>query len=234
MTTTPSTTPKPRRRWLQVSLRTMLVLVLLISVPLGWLGMKMREAREQQAAAEAIRSFGGWVEYESEQEPADDEYPSVAFRLDARFERRGPAWLCGWLGDDFFVRIIAVNGESDGVLEHAARLPHLSSLSVGPLCRKPFACYPVTDAGLKHLKESSQLRELMLNQTQVTDAGLTHLRGLHQLQHLDLSGTQVTDAGLTHFGGLTQLQYLNLSGTQITDAGIAELQKALPNCEIIR
>ena len=210
MTTSPPTTLKSRRRWLQFSLRTLLVLVLLISVPLGWLGMKMREAREQQAAAEAIRSFGGWVEYESEEEPVADDYPSVAFRLDARFERRGPAWLCGWLGDDFFVRIIAVNGESDGVLEHAARLPHLCSLSVGPLCRVYGASYPVTDAGMKHLKESSQLRELMLNQTQVTDAGLTHLRGLIQLQHLDLSGTQVTAAG------------------------VAELKGTLPKCEILR
>jgi len=211
MTTARPPTPKPPHcRWLQFSLRTLMVLVLLISVPLGWLGMKMREAREQQAAADSIRSFGGWVEYESEQEPADDEYPSVAFGLDARFERRGPAWLCGWLGDDFFVRIIAVNGESDGVLEHAARLPHLSNLRVGPLHRKPFASYPVTDAGLKHLKESSQLRELMLNQTQVTDAGLTHL------------------------SGLTGLQKLDLSSTKVTAAGCAELQKALPNCEIHR
>jgi len=188
-----------------------MVLVLLISVPLGWLGTKMREAREQQAAAEAVRSFGGHVEYESAQEPADNEYPSVAFRLDARFERRGPACLYRWIGDDFFVRIIAVNGENDDVLEHAARLAHLSSLSFGPLHRNRYVdSYPVTDAGLEHLKESSQLRTLMLNQTRVTDAGLTHLRGL------------------------TQLQYLNLSGTHVTAAGVAQLQKALPNCEIVR
>ena len=51
MTTTAPISPKPRRRWLQFSLRMLLVQVLLISVPLGWLGMKMREAREQQAAA---------------------------------------------------------------------------------------------------------------------------------------------------------------------------------------
>ncbi len=46
MTTTPPPTPKPRRRWLQFSLRTVLVLVLLISVPLGWLGMKVKQGRE--------------------------------------------------------------------------------------------------------------------------------------------------------------------------------------------
>ena len=31
---------------------------------------------------------------------------------------------------------------------------------------------------------------------------------------------------------MTKLQTLDLRGTPITDAGIAELQKALPNCEI--
>jgi len=37
-----------------------------------------------------------------------------------------------------------------------------------------------------------------------------------------------------HLKGLTKLQGLNLGNTQVTDAGVAELQKALPNCEIMR
>ena len=48
-------------------------------------------------------------------------------------------------------------------------------------------------------------------------------------------GTQITDAGLVQLKGLTKLQSLDLSGCEnITDTGIAELQKALPNCEISR
>ena len=47
--------------------------------------------------------------------------------------------------------------------------------------------------------------------------------------------SQITDAGLVHLKRLTKLQGLNLYGCQIiTDSGVAELQKALPNCEIIR
>ena len=51
---------------------------------------------------------------------------------------------------------------------------------------------------------------------------------------VDLDSTPVTDAGLAHLAGLTALESLRLSNTQVTDAGVAELQKALPNCEISR
>jgi len=46
--------------------------------------------------------------------------------------------------------------------------------------------------------------------------------------------TQVTDAWLVHLAGLTNLKGLDLRFTQVTDAGLAELEKALPNCDISR
>ncbi len=46
-------------------------------------------------------------------------------------------------------------------------------------------------------------------------------------------GPKSTDAGLVHLKGLTNLYLLVLYGTRITDAGVAELQKALPDCEIL-
>ncbi len=49
MTTAPTTTRKPRRRWLQFSLRTLLVLMLVTSVPLGRLTYKLKQTREQRA-----------------------------------------------------------------------------------------------------------------------------------------------------------------------------------------
>ena len=62
----------------------------------------------------------------------------------------GPAWLREWLGVDAFVNVVGV---------------FLQNLAV-------------TDAGLEHLKELTQLQELFLGDTQVTDAGLEHLKGL--------------------------------------------------------
>jgi len=51
---------------------------------------------------------------------------------------------------------------------------------------------------------------------------------------LDLTDTGVTDNGLEDLKGLAQLQLLRLDGTKVTDAGVANLQQALPHCDITR
>ncbi|MEK6234406.1 MAG: hypothetical protein N2C14_06820 [Planctomycetales bacterium] len=52
-------------------------------------------------------------------------------------------------------------------------------------------------------------------------------------QHLQLTANiHVTDADLVHLRELKQLKTLAIAFTQVTDEGVAELQKALPNCEI--
>ncbi len=55
--------PKPRRRWLQFRLRTLLLLVLVLC---GWLAWMRYEAREQREAVEWVREMGGSVTYDYE------------------------------------------------------------------------------------------------------------------------------------------------------------------------
>ena len=54
MTTAPTTTPKPRRRWLQFSLRTLMVVVLLVALPLGWIGILLERSREQERVLDTL------------------------------------------------------------------------------------------------------------------------------------------------------------------------------------
>ena len=61
---------------------------------------------------------------------------------------------------------------------------------------------------------------------------MSAISDLEELQELHLFNTQVTDAGLVHLKDLAKLQKLNLNSTQVTGAGVAELQKALPDCQI--
>ena len=61
MTTATTTTSKPRRRWLQFSLRTMLVLMLVLGVAFGWFAYKVEQARAQREAVEAIEKLGGYM-----------------------------------------------------------------------------------------------------------------------------------------------------------------------------
>lgn len=48
-----------RLRWFQFRLRTLLVAILLLSLPLSWFGWRLEEARRQRKAVEAIRQMGG-------------------------------------------------------------------------------------------------------------------------------------------------------------------------------
>ena len=69
MTTNHTTPSKPRRRWFQFSLRTLMVLVTVLCV---WLGLVSERARKQREAVAAIEALGGWVWYDyqnSGQEP---------------------------------------------------------------------------------------------------------------------------------------------------------------------
>ncbi len=91
----------------------------------------------------------------------------------------------------------------------------------------------VTNRGLKDLKELAQLADLDLGGTQVTDVGLKELKGL-PLTRLNLMDTRVSDAGLKELKALTRLTELDIRETRTTNAGVADLQRALPNCQIVR
>ena len=66
----------------------------------------------------------------------------------------------------------------------------------------------------------------------MTDAGLQHLKELSQLRELNLDDTKVSDVGLEQLKGLTQLRELRLDGTNVTVAGVKKLQQTLPHCRI--
>ena len=90
----------------------------------------------------------------------------------------------------------------------------------------------VTDAGLKGVAKLTQLKGLYLEGTDITDAGLKEVAKLKQLNFLALNLTQITDAGLKEAAKLKQLRFVNLEDTKVTEPGVAQLQKALPKCNI--
>ena len=58
---TPNT--KPRRRWYQFSLRTLLIVVTLSAVPLGWVGWKLEQGRRQRPTIAWVGKMGGSVQF---------------------------------------------------------------------------------------------------------------------------------------------------------------------------
>lgn len=81
---------------------------------------------------------------------------------------------------------------------------------------------PVTDVGMQHLGHCSGLTNLSLAHAGVTDEGLQSISRL-PLERLTLSGAKVTDAGLVHLQRMPALKHLVLNGTAITDDGLHHL-----------
>ena len=78
------------------------------------------------------------------------------------------------------------------------------------------------------------IQQLGLGGTAISDAGLAHLQTMGGLQLLSLSHMRaITDAGLTWLYGLSNLEMISLEGTSVSKEGIANLQAALPRCQII-
>jgi hypothetical protein len=199
-------TAKPKRRWYQFSLRTLLVVMTLASCFLGWLTYERNTVRKRAVAIATIQELGGIVKFDRAQ----------PFR---------PHWLRPLLGDNSPGEVVEVNMQAakirDADLAHVARMTKLKQLYLYNS--------PITNRGMTHLAGLKELKGLRLDGTQVTDAGLVHLADLQKLEHLDLYNTQVTNDGLTHLAGLQKLRGLRVNKTRVTDQGVHKLKKSLPS-----
>ena len=176
--TTNAAQPKPRRRWYQFTLRTLLVVVTLAGCGFAWLGIKVRNARQQQAEVAAVARAGGSVIY--------DYQFVVPGNAIAGVTPPGPVWLHRLLGDDCFQTVVEVNLSNqffdDDDLAQIGNLPSLKVLRLDGTM--------VTDDGLEHLQGLTKLEELWLDRTQVTDVGLRHLQGLARLKRIQFGSAQ--------------------------------------------
>jgi hypothetical protein len=152
---------KPKRRWYQFSLRTLLVLVLLASIGLSWLAVKMEWARRQRAVLSKLAHFEPHAEYSGQSvvrlwfqknpnEFTDDDLSHVN-KL-----------------ENLQCLNLTETGISDAGLVHLNELPRLKTLFLWDT--------RITDAGLIRLEKLQDLEYLVLRGTQVTDEGIQKLQ----------------------------------------------------------
>ncbi|HET6882038.1 MAG TPA: hypothetical protein VFI31_17860 [Pirellulales bacterium] len=85
------------------------------------------------------------------------------------------------------------------------------------------------------LREFSQVRWLYANGGDTGDGTVALLLQAHErLEYLNLAGADITDAVIPHAKTLTGLKHLDLRRTRVTETGLAQLRRALPECEILR
>jgi hypothetical protein len=167
----------------QFSIRSLLVLVVVVAIPCSWFAVEMKAASEQQRAVEEIKKAAGYVQYD---------YDRQSWRQGGIAQPPAPVWLLNLLGVHFFADVVWVGDFhcqfTDATLKNFKDLTELEELDLSST--------KITDAGMKNLEGLTRLRELRLEFTEVTDAGLVHLKGMKQLRELLLFNTHVTNAGV--------------------------------------
>jgi internalin A len=202
------------RRWLRISIRALMALVLIIACALGWI---VNRARVQRIAVVAVRKAGGTVWYDFEHRRGPGPRPGL---------RRWQRLIANAIGVDFVGSVtlvsMPVSGSKADCRTILARLGDFDRLEYVDLIGRW-----VEDDALASLRGQHRLRSLVLQHTRITEAGLAHLEGFTSLQKLYISG-DITDRGLARVARLTSLDQLRLNDTQITDTGLCHF-RALPN-----
>jgi len=200
----------------QFSLRSLLLVVLLVSVAMSWFTEAERLLRKQREGvefrAEAGKSGGHCA---TQWRPAES-----------------------WMSDGLRDAMGTPNGFSvvTAIYEWRANNAELERLKP-TLEKQPLETLwligdRVTDAGLEHLKGLKALECLIVESNQLTGDGLRHLRGLPNLKCLSFRSPELSDADLEHVQELKSLRKLKVLGrAKVTPYGAAKLQAALPNCE---
>jgi hypothetical protein len=200
--------PKSRRR-LRFSLRTLLLLVVVIAVPMGW---KVNRVRNQRLVVAEIERLNGHVYYD---------YHRRAFNNGGNPQLPGPDWLRDLLGVDYFADVVHINVNGPQVTNETlallSSLTHLQALGV--------ESDRITDSGVAMVARSKELISLTLGSKSITVASIDHLQGLANLEFLRCSGSQVDDSWIEHIVRLKSLHTLILNDTSVTDEGLAGLAR---------
>ncbi len=201
-----------RRRRLRYSMRTLLVLVTVLCI---WLGFVVSRAQRQRRTVEKIRRSDphstAYYDYQKEDPAA----------------LRGPEWLRRWLGDDYFQHVVSVSiylSHGDVTPDDLANLPELKQLFSVRM--------PLTDDGMRTIARLQKLEWLAIYSDEFTDRGLEQLSSLTELEYLSVSSDQITGEGLLPLAALPNLRMLTLRSNSISPRGL-ETVAQLANLETL-
>lgn len=192
----------------QFGLATLLLAVLAVAFPCGWLARQFDLVRQRQQLAATLESRDVQLFF----------YGPSSERLIDPLGQKARKYLVSMLGEDFFTEVTHIHmvRAHDADLEVLKQFPRLQFITLVES--------EATDAGLKHLHDLRALQAITLEGAKVSAAGLAHLRDMPKLTGLTLGGRDISDAHLKRVAELA-LTGLTLNECRITDQGIAELKQ---------
>jgi hypothetical protein len=225
---------------IRFSLRSLLVIVLLICSWLGLVTHQDREMKQHKATVLCVVRHGGCVEYQSGRSGAN---PYHLFPEETWLRKFFPQWKRDRVisvtfqraDQSFGTTIRGTKGiawiDPDWSLESMRELGG-SLQSFPDLRRLSFDQTPLPRHGLRCIEGLTRLESLDLSETRITSADVVHLRGLVNLEYLNLKRTRIDNDCLTYIQGMRKLKVLLLGSTRIGDDGMTHLTQ-IPSLEVL-
>ena len=184
---------KPKRRWLNYSLRTALLALTVLCI---WLGLIVNRVNKQKQAIAWVREHGGTALY-------DFQWNERGFITNG--EPPGPDWLRERVGIDYFADVAYVSLDK----------PEISDVdALAPLTEvRALYLRGTTVSDLSPLAKMTKMQQMDLSHTQVSD--LSPLAGMQRLQVFYVHDTRVSD--LSPLAKITGLKWLDIHDTQVSD-----------------
>ena len=220
-----------RRSWRQFSLRTLLLVMLVLSVCLALFAWRLERAREQAAAVATIRKLGGEVRHDYHFKEEGHYFSAQVPRANSPY----PDWLVTGIGEDFFHRVVCVS--------HGFREPnseeeiHQFWQSIQEL--RDSDKLQANDGwlrgkeSLEALRHHDRLQMLALTQCNLIGGDLQPLRGLKSLRSVFLRDNVIVDEGAEHLATLASLAFLDVERNGIGDEGVQALCRGCTNLEML-
>lgn len=239
----------PKRHWLRFSVRGLLLLVLLVSIPLGLIGRDLIRSKSEEYLVNDIQIADGYVRYDYVYQVMPP--PGTMGLTIAKFDEHEPKghWLIRKIFAKniySYVTYVSLRWSPDPntILPRIDTLSRLENLTIpsGPLSDESIDGI----LRLRHLKElelvdtqimPEQMRRLAaidtletlrVSQRAATDAVLCEVEHFHSLKEIFVEDATITDRALQAFGKLNRLNCIGIDNAQgVTDKGLKYLVNLL-------
>lgn len=200
-----------KRRWFQFKLRSLVVLILMLSLVLGYWGNARRRAQRQWDAVQAIREVGGRVNINSGSKVDPFREDSLTSEL--------PTWQ-KWIGiacpPPIGASVPRHPGIGKEIMLHLRQLPQLNDISLSGDW--------IDDESMEVLSGLPNLDGLYIESNQISDVGALSLAKTKHLKDLILVGDQLTDRGMAVVAQLPELSFLRWVSPRSTGEGFVHLR----------
>lgn len=233
--------PKTRRRWLSFGLRGLMLLILLLSLPMGWIARDVYRSQKEDEVVAAVEKAGGYASYDYQQLNLWNEVPQPP----------GPWLLRKLFGEHIhaYIDFVVISDPHDTnkvvpMLACCHRLEYLelhdttlSDQSVETIAQMPKLNHlaligtSLSIEQLRQLTQVSTLKMITLEGPTASEEYLELLPLFSELEEVSLKETTITDNGMKTLGQLPKLTSLEIEqAPAVTNRGLA----ALADCRELR